>query len=74
MLKTVPPTRQFSDQGSKQVYKFSFFILCFVSDFESIFDSATARAAGETDLSNTLLYKLLTVCGSFLSNNSGKKK
>ena len=74
MLKTVPPTRQFSDQGSKQVYKHSFFILCFVADFDAIFDSVTALKAGQTDLSNTLLYKLLTVCGTYLSNNHGKKK
>ena len=74
MLKTVPPTRQFSDQGSKQVYKYSFFILCFVGNFEEMFDSVVALAAGETDLSNTILYKLLTTCGTYLANNHGKKK
>ena len=74
MLKTVPPTRQFSDQGSKQVYKHSFFILCFAESFEAIFDSETALEEGQTDLSNTIFYKLLTTCGFFLSNNAGKKK
>ena len=44
MLRTVPPTRQFS--GQKQVYKHSFFLLCFVHDFESIFDSIVALKQG----------------------------
>ena len=71
MLKTVPPTRQF--QG-KQIFKHSFFILCFVEDFDAIFDSVLLSQQGETDLSGTLFYKLMTICGSFLSLNEGKAK
>ena len=70
MLKTVPPTRQFL---GKQVYKHSFFILCFVESFEDMFDSVLALQRGETDLSDTIFYKLMTICGNFMSHNEGKK-
>ena len=48
--------------------------MCFVEGFDGLFDSVTALEAGETDLSNTLMYKLLAICGQFLSLNEGKKK
>lgn len=71
MLRTVPPTRQFADN---QIFKHSLFLLCFVQDFEQLFDSVLAEEAGQTDLSDTLLYKLMTICGSFLKTNEGKPK
>ena len=72
MLKIVPPTKQFS--GKKQIFKHSVFFLCFVHDFESMYDSEIAFRQGQTDLSQTIFYKLLTMCGSFLSFNAGKKQ
>ena len=45
-----------------------------MSNFEEMFDSVVELAAGNTDLSNTMLYKLLTTCGTYLANNQGKKK
>ena len=71
MLRHVPPTRQFQ---TAQVFKHTFFILCFVQDFDGIYDSIAVLEAGETDLSNTLMFKLLTICGGFLSHNEGKEK
>ena len=48
--------------------------MCFVEDFDAVFDSEISCRAGETDLSRTLFFKLLTVCGTFLSFNEGKNK
>lgn len=33
-----------------------------------------AEEAGQIDLSGTLFYKLMTICGSFLKTNEGKPK
>ena len=58
----------------QQIFKHSFFILCFVQDFDACFDSVMAEEQGETDLSETIMYKLMTVCGTFLKANEGKPK
>ena len=58
----------------KQVYKHTYFVLCFVEDVSAIFDSVNALEAGQTDLSETLMYKLLTICGNFLQHNKDKPK
>ena len=71
MLKTVPPTRLYP---GKQIFKHSYFVLCFVKDFDAIFDSLAPLDCGETDLSQTLLYELLAICGTFLAFNEGKAK
>lgn len=45
-----------------------------MADFNAIFDSVILLQQGETDLSGTLFYKLMTICGNFLSFNEGKAK
>ena len=76
MIMGVPPTKQFMD-----VYDMSpdeiLLLLAFVPDFDSIYDSMAILEANrfqepldDPDLTQTLQYKLLTICGSLLRTNS----
>ena len=71
MLRTVPPTKQFCQLSKDQCgYKFTGMLIVFVKDFQHVYDSIL----GEVETTNTLMYKLLTVCGNLLSFNKGKAK
>ena len=48
-------------------------MVAFVKDHAGIYDSITAEAANQS-LEGTLMYKLLTICGTLLNTNKGKKK
>ena len=80
MIMGVPPTKQFAD-----VYDMSpdetLLLLTFVNGFDSIYDSMAVLEANrfqepldDPDLTQTLQYKLLTICGSLLKSNETKKQ
>ena len=74
IIKGVIPSAQFKRQ--EQTYKDVCLLVVFVNGFEGIFDSTDAvlehnQLEGEDpcDLRNTLQYKLLTICGTFVKVN-----
>ena len=66
MLEGVPPSKQYCQLSQAPGYRFTGFLVVFVPDFESIYDSLNPQA--ET----SLLYKLMIICGNLLSFNAGK--
>jgi len=54
-------------------YNDNLLLVVFVNDFDAIFDSTNAmmdhEGPGPADLTNTLQYKLLITCGSFIKVN-----
>ena len=75
MIMGVPPTKQFLDVYDMSPHE-NLLLLAFMPNFNAISDSITILEAnrfqehlGDPDLSQTLQYKLLTICGSFLRSN-----
>jgi hypothetical protein len=71
MLRGIPPTKvgKNREQFARQCL-----LLVFVDDFDQMYDSVVQEADGVTDLSKTLFYKVMTMCGTFISvNRPGKK-
>ena len=76
IIKGVVPSAQF--KRKKMDYKDSLLLVAFVRDFDAIFDSTNAvldhEGIGPVDLRNTLQYKLLITCGSFIKVNKRLKQ
>ena len=53
-------------------FKHTFLLVGFVKDHAGIYDSVVAQAANQ-GMEETLMYKLLTICGNLLNVNKGKK-
>lgn len=71
IIKGVIPSAQF--KSTQQNYRHTILLLAFVPDFAGIFDSTNVIAEhdeeGAIDLKNTLQYKLLIICGTFIKVN-----
>ena len=67
MLRGVPPSGVCHEKG-----KYTCFLLAFVADHAGIFDSVIAKET-KSNLEGTLMYKLLTICGTLLKANQSTK-
>jgi len=64
MLKGIPPTKL----PNLGLGKFSCFLIAFVNGFEGLYDSVVAKACNKS-CKDTLMFKLLTICGTVLKAN-----
>ena len=75
IIKGVIPAAQYKRE--EQDFSHSILLLVFVEDFAAIFDSTNAILAhegqGAVDLTQTLQYKLLITCGTFVKVNKKTK-
>ena len=75
IIKGVVPSAQF--KGTTQDYRHAIFLTVFVPDFAGIFDSTNVILNHEedsaVDLMDTLQYKLLIICGTFVKVNKKTK-
>jgi len=68
MLQGVPPTKMLSNNS----FASTCLLVAFVENHAALYDTVIAKSVGR-DLTTTLMYKLLTICGNtYSANRAGK--